>query len=122
MTGSQSLDPRMIEGIRLFNEREFFDCHEILEELWNDQVEPEKQLTQGIIQIAVAYYHALRGNRVGAERLIIKGLPRVKKFLPEFKTIQLLSFVEAVEKDFESVKSGAEAEKLILPHIYCDII
>ncbi len=28
------VDPRLIEGIALFNHRQFFACHEVLERLW----------------------------------------------------------------------------------------
>lgn len=68
-------------GIDLFNKQEFFDCHEVLEDVWRDQTEPERTLTQGIIQIAVALYHAGRANFVGAEKLLTRGLARVEKSL-----------------------------------------
>ena len=29
-------EPLYLAGVRLFNEREFFDCHEVLEDLWNE--------------------------------------------------------------------------------------
>jgi hypothetical protein len=77
---SSNVDPRFRKGIEQFNDREFFECHEVLEALWNDQSEPEKQLTQGILQIAVGYYHYLRGNYEGTRRLFRRGLPRVKLF------------------------------------------
>ena len=111
------MDPRLVHGIELFNKKEFFDCHEILEELWKNQTEPEKQLTQGLIQIAVAYYHALRGNRLGADKLLKRGLARVRPFLPEFRNLLLDEFIASVEKDAETVSSGAELSLLLLPQI-----
>jgi hypothetical protein len=68
-------------GIDLFNEREFFECHEVLEDVWREQTDPERTLTQGIIQIAVGLYHAGRDNFVGAEKLLIRGIERVEKSL-----------------------------------------
>jgi uncharacterized protein len=76
------LPPDFYRGVNLFNEQEFFECHEVLEDVWNEQPEPERQLTQGIIQIAVALYHAGRNNFVGAERLLNRGIPRVELSLP----------------------------------------
>lgn len=116
-TQNPVLNSRMLEGVALFNKREFFECHEILEDLWKAQVEPEKQLTQGIIQIAVAYYHALRDNRVGALKLLKRGIPRVKPFLPEHKNLQLKPFIESVEQDMERIEAGRPASELILPNI-----
>jgi predicted metal-dependent hydrolase len=64
-------------GIDLFNEHDFFECHEVLEDVWRQQVDPERQLTQGIIQVAVALYHAGRNNFTGAEKLLNRGLARI---------------------------------------------
>lgn len=106
------------EGIELFNKQEFFDCHEILEEVWNKQAEPERQLTQGIIQIAVAYYHALRGNTPGAIKLLRRGIPRVKPFLPESAALQLSHFLNLVEQDLASLENWtANSQSLNIPKI-----
>jgi hypothetical protein len=68
-------------GIDLFNGQEFFECHEVLEEVWNHQIEPERTLTQAIIQVAVAHYHAGRGNFVGAEKLLLRAIRRLEQSL-----------------------------------------
>ena len=34
-------DPRIAEAARLFNAREFFACHDLLEEVWIETVGPE---------------------------------------------------------------------------------
>lgn len=103
-------------GIELFNKREFYDCHEILEAVWKKQAEPERQLTQGIIQIAVAYYHALRGNKAGAIKLLTRGIPRVKPFLPGTAGLLLDQFLKDVESDLTSLLSSEDKE-LIIPAI-----
>ncbi len=105
------------KGIELFNQREFFDCHEVLEDFWKEQPEPERQLTQGIIQIAVAYYHSLRGNRIGAKKLLIRGIPRVKIFLPEFKGLCLKEFIADVENDLQSLSDDDHDAVLLIPII-----
>lgn len=105
---NQDLDPRFIEGIDHFNKREFFESHEILEDLWKGQCEPERQLSQGIIQIAVAYYHALAGNSAGALKLFERGLARVRLFLPEYRGYDICAFAEAVERDFSLLQEGKQ--------------
>ena len=30
------LPEKYLNGIRLFNEQEFFECHDVLEELWSE--------------------------------------------------------------------------------------
>ena len=57
------------EGIDLFNEGKFFECHEAWEEVWKRSSGEEKLFYQGIIQAAVAILHAQRGNLTGAASL-----------------------------------------------------
>jgi predicted metal-dependent hydrolase len=67
------LDPtdleRLREGIRLFNEGEFYACHDVLEEVWGDTLGPEKEFYQGLIHAAVALFHFEGGNLGGARRM-----------------------------------------------------
>ena len=50
-------DPRIDDGIRLFNAGEFFACHDVLEDFWGEQTCAEKPFFQGLIQAAVALFH-----------------------------------------------------------------
>ncbi|MGB0742301.1 MAG: DUF309 domain-containing protein, partial [Planctomycetaceae bacterium] len=59
-------DERLAEGVKLFNEGEFFACHDVLEDLWTEQVCPERTFLQGLIQLAVALHHFEEGNLGGA--------------------------------------------------------
>ncbi|MBX9686029.1 MAG: DUF309 domain-containing protein [Candidatus Obscuribacterales bacterium] len=111
------LRSRFMEGIALFNQREFFECHEVLEEVWKQQNGADKQVTQGIIQIAVAYYHYLRANRNGALKLLQKGLSRLQPYGPEFCGLLLGDFISAVQSDQLAISESKPVEELILPQI-----
>lgn len=89
--------PGLLKGIDEFNRQEFFECHETLEDLWRDQKEPERQFTQGVIQIAVGYYHLLRSNRAGARKLFARGLARISAFKPVYLTVRTAELASAVE-------------------------
>lgn len=69
------------EGIRLFNEREFFDCHEVLEDAWREEHGPLRDLYQGLIKAAVAFYHAERQNFEGATKVMRSGLPQLRPYI-----------------------------------------
>lgn len=103
------------EGLRLFNAREFFQCHEILETLWNQQSDPERQFTQGVIQIAVGLYHAQHGNFVGAAKLLPRGLARISPFIPIYRYIELGPFVVKVEACISKVESSIALQPDDLP-------
>ncbi|WP_100407127.1 DUF309 domain-containing protein [Bacillus solitudinis] len=51
-------------------ERDYFECHEVLEEHWKKQPRGKrKQHWVGLIQLAVGLYHQRRGNLNGAKRM-----------------------------------------------------
>jgi uncharacterized protein len=108
MTRDLSLlqNPLFQKGIDEFNAQEFFACHESLEEFWREQTGAERELTQGIIQIAVAYYHLKRGNVKGALRLFDRALPRVRAFAPVSMGLALTDFIGSVEAHRTKLAAG----------------
>lgn len=60
-----TLEDEYLEFIELFNERDFYDCHEVLEELWLDYEGPARRYYQGLIHLASAYLLLMRGNMRG---------------------------------------------------------
>jgi len=61
----------------LWNERLFFEVHEVLEAAWKTAAGAERQALQGVIQIAVAYHHLAHGNPRGARSLLAEGRSRL---------------------------------------------
>jgi predicted metal-dependent hydrolase len=57
-------------GIALFNARQFYDAHEVWEDVWRESQGLEKKFLQGLIQAAVALHHHSTGNVVGARSLM----------------------------------------------------
>jgi predicted metal-dependent hydrolase len=48
---------------------DFFEAHELLEPAWMGAAEPaERDLLQGLIKLAAAYVHGVRGNPLGIAR------------------------------------------------------
>jgi uncharacterized protein len=56
-------------GIAAYEQGDFFAAHELLEPAWmgTDDI-PERDLYQGLIKLAAAYVHGVRGNPIGIER------------------------------------------------------
>jgi hypothetical protein len=54
-----------------------FHAHEVLEALWKSRPDGERDLWQGLAQLAVGLTHAMRGNRKGAAALLRRGRHRV---------------------------------------------
>ncbi len=62
-------DPRYLEGIEHFNRCDFFEAHEVWEDLWQDYSGPSRKFYQGLIQVAVCLHHFGNGNTRGAKKL-----------------------------------------------------
>ena len=69
MTSPAPYDDRYLRGIEYFNECEFFEAHEVWEELWSDDQSPSRRFFQGLIQVAVCLHHFGNGNIRGARKL-----------------------------------------------------
>lgn len=58
--------------------RDYFECHEILEEYWKEHPDdPRSAIWVGLIQLAVGHYHERRGNRVGAAKMYAQALKKL---------------------------------------------
>lgn len=62
------------------NSREFFECHETLEEIWQEEHGPVRDLYKGLIQVAAAFVHVGRNNHFGANRLLTTALGYLKPY------------------------------------------
>ncbi len=109
------------KGIAEFNAKEYFDCHETLEELWKDYQAPDREAIQGIIQIAVGYYHLRRSNQAGTLKLFERGGARVEKFAPVWQGYDLSVVLQEV-KCLQEILQGPDASKLVLDNIRFPVI
>ncbi len=76
-----SLPPEeFLQGVEQFNQQEFYACHDTLEALWMEAVEPQKRFYQGVLQIAVACYHLGNLNWRGAVVLLGEGIGRIRDY------------------------------------------
>ena len=110
------------QGVDQFNQQEFYACHDTLEALWMEALEPQKQFYQGVLQIAVACYHLSNLNWRGAVVLLGEGIRRLRDYQPVYEgidvtelltqSIQLLKALQQVgpEQVADFVKQLAAAE------------
>lgn len=93
-------------GVDLFNAREFFHCHEVLEEVWTHAQAPDRWFLQALIHFAVGFHHHRQGNRVGAERQLRKGLRKIESYLPEWDGVRTGSIERAVRASLARIEAG----------------
>ena len=61
--------PSYLAGVQLFNRHDFFEAHEVWEDLWAEEHGAAHLFLQGMIQIAVGLCHFCNGNLRGALKL-----------------------------------------------------
>ncbi len=74
--------------VRFHGDRDYFECHEILEEYWK-KTDPrnKKSIWVGLILLAVANYHHRRENFNGAKRTIEKSINILEQKNNELESI-----------------------------------
>jgi uncharacterized protein len=76
-------------AIDQFNNREWFECHETLEDLWMGESGMLRDFYQGVIQIAIALHHWKRDNFEGAMKLLKTGAEFLAKVDPVFMNVDV---------------------------------
>lgn len=79
LTCDQSPPGQFLLAIRQFNSREWYDCHETIEDLWLGETGEMKDFLQGTLQISVALLHWRNGNHGGAVSLLASGVNYLKR-------------------------------------------
>jgi uncharacterized protein len=105
------------QGIELFNCGEFFECHEVLEQVWLNAQDERKLFLQGLIQIAVGFYHLRRGNAVGATRLLNAGSSKLRLHGASQSWVDTVALATAVEPVVHALQTGSAESDATLPKI-----
>ncbi len=90
------------QGVEQFNQQEFYACHDTLEALWMEALEPQKRFYQGVLQIAVACHHLGNLNWRGAVILLGEGIGRLRDYQPVYEEIDV---TELLTQSFELLKA-----------------
>lgn len=117
-------DPRLDEAIELFNAREFFACHDVLEELWGETLGPEREFYQGLIHAAVCLFHFSEGNLGGARKMYGSAVRYLAPYAPECLGVNVerllndlrLAFAELLQAQ-DGYPHGVRLDEALIPVI-----
>jgi len=107
-----------------FNRGLYCECHETLEEIWQEEAGDVRDLYKGLIQVAAAYVHITRDNPRGADRLFTTALG----YLAPYRAEGAMGFdVDAIcgvaERAHAVVlESGPAAAIEVRPRYTCDVV
>ena len=97
------------DGITLFNEHEFFEAHEVWEDIWHEAYGTKYEFYQGMIQCAVALEHYARSNPRGVVSLYDSYRRHFKDVPDVFMGLDVQSFLAAMR---EALRPVLEAKPL----------
>jgi uncharacterized protein len=116
---SHDKDRLFQKGLEAFNSGHFYDAHEHWEEVWLETPDPEKMFLQGLIQIAAAFHHYSRENRLGTQNLLQAGLAKIEPFPQVHRRLELEPLRAAVRRWLAVLDADENPPNEEIPHIAC---
>jgi predicted metal-dependent hydrolase len=114
-----SYHPLYIQFFRHYHREQYWEAHEVLEELW--QTQRDNDFYHGLIQVAAIMHQLKLGKVRGARKLASTALKYLKPYIPKHdgvdvaKVIQWLEHCLAVLPKEISILEPEEMEKLAIP-------
>jgi uncharacterized protein len=101
------LERGLERGLELIRAGAYFAAHEELEDEWRAAPAAERDFLQGLVHVAVAWYQAGRGNRVGCERQLEKAARRLGPYAPAHRGVHVTRVLDSVATAAAVVESGS---------------
>jgi hypothetical protein len=93
------------DGLAAYRRGDFFLAHELLEPAWMGTAEVgERELIQGLIKLAAAYVHDVRGNPLGVEKNLrgartrLAAGSRAEPALPELARLDVNRLIASIDR------------------------
>lgn len=101
-------DPLYLQGIAYFNACEFFESHEVWEDLWKNYSGELRLFYKGLIQAAVALHHFGNGNIRGARKVYGSSRGYLSQYRPTCEGLDLEKFLQEFDACFAEVAASDE--------------
>ena len=98
LPGVHNTDGLFREGLILCNTAQFFEAHEVLEDVWRAAPKPDRKFLQALIQIAVTLHHHSTGNVIGCRSLLQRGLRNLAPYPDCHFGLELAPFRNEVDQ------------------------
>ena len=106
-------------GLKLFNDKNFYDAHEKWEDLWSDYYLKDRLFIQGLIQLSVSFVHLKNNNMNGARSLLNKCLQKFEGFDIQrgIDVKKLLISIEKVQDNYDHIDSLEDFNWSLVPNL-----
>jgi uncharacterized protein len=107
----------------LFNEGDYYTCHDLLEEIW--MTDKDNYFLKGLLQMTVAIYHYEYGNVKGARAMMQAAHKYLQQYRPKFWDLDLEKIYPFIEqclktfpKDIDRVPYDEASSLPSIPKLY----
>ena len=87
-------DSRYLTFFDLWNARQYYECHETLEQVWLESHGKEKKFYQGLIMSSAAFFHLEKGNTSGCLNLLVGALNYLEQYPPRYLAFPVREFAD----------------------------
>jgi len=97
-----------LAGIQRFNRGEFWEAHEVWEDLWIREETELKLFYQGLIQVAGAFHHFGHANWGGMKSLLADGIEKIAAYRPFAQGIDVDALLDELSpwQDLAAARTG----------------
>ena len=120
MNDEKKKEELFLEGLRQYKLMDYYESHEVWEELWSDYYLEDKKFIQGLIQLSVSFVHLSNGNMIGANNLLKKSKGKFIQFSGRQRGIDintLLNQIEKVELEYKKLKDPDNFQWDLVPKL-----
>ena len=114
---TKTFEDNFFNALNLFNDQKWYEAHDAFEDIWNTLDGDERQIIQGILQVAVSQFHLSKGNLNGATILLGEGIGRIKPRTNINLGIDLETFCKNLENLLVKLQYKRELDEKDKPYL-----
>ena len=95
--------PALVLAITQFNQGQYWQCHETLEEIWMSEEYPLRLFYHGLIKAAVGLLHLERHNQSGAGKKLREAESTLAPFIPGMMGIDIAPLLAGINQRLELI-------------------
>jgi len=98
---------KLESAMAMWNRHEFFEAHEVMEEIWNDDETEAATFVQGLLCAAVGFAKLDVDRPAGTQKMMVRAHELLLAYAPRYMGFDVAALLEAFER------CRQEAEKVI---------
>jgi uncharacterized protein len=117
VTGDATTDPRYLGFFECFNRGDYYEAHDVLEDLWLRTTGPDREFYKALIQIAGVFVHLRKqreqpehphhGKRLApASRILRSAIPRLTSYTPRHLGVDVAALIGFCEATLRAIEIG----------------